>query len=43
MLTFAEASRAALHRLRLRIQHLFWNKRKLEVEVLDWHSEPGEE
>jgi hypothetical protein len=42
LLTFAEASPAALHSLQPRIQNLFWNHRKLDVEVLDWHSESGE-
>jgi hypothetical protein len=39
LLTFANASPAALHRLQPRIQNLFWNDRKLDVEVLDWHVE----
>lgn len=41
LLTFADTSSAALHSLLPRIQHLFWNDRKLEVEVMDWHVEPG--
>jgi hypothetical protein len=41
LLTFADASPAALRSLQPRIQHLFWNDRKLEVEVLDWHVDPG--
>jgi hypothetical protein len=42
LLTFADASPAALHSLQPRIQNLFWNHRKLDVEVLDWHFESGE-
>ena len=43
MLTFADASAAALHSLQPRIHKLFWNNRTLDVEVRDWHSEPGDE
>jgi hypothetical protein len=43
MLTFDGASPATLHNLQPRIKNLFWNNRKLDVEVLDWHSESGQE
>lgn len=43
MLTFAEASPAALHSLQPRVHKLFWNERTLDVQVLDWHSESPEE
>lgn len=43
MLTFADASAAALHNLQPRIHKLFWKDRRLEVEVRDWHSESEEE